>query len=98
VPINLATAHTSGTVRELALKYIAEIPVGQAVTADEIAERAACHKRTVTERMNQYPWKLTVRTGSGRSAIVYMSKETYDAHQERAGSGQGNETAKRPRR
>lgn len=97
MPIDLATAQTGGTVRELALRYIAELPPGQALTAAEIAERAQVSPRSVLGSLRTYPWKMLVRVEGVRATTAYMSKETYESHQERSGGGQGTQT-KRPRR
>lgn len=97
MPIDLSTVQAGGTVRELALRYIAELPAGQALTAAEIAERAQVNPRSVLGSMKNYPWKLLVRVDGVRSTTVYMSKGTYEAHQERSGTGTSVKTPS-PRR
>ena len=99
MPIDLSTIVQSGTVREIALRMIAELKPGLALTALEIAARARSHPRSVTQCMADYPWKMTIRGEKSRSQIVYMSKATYEAHEKREGEQVEQAVAEpRPRR
>jgi hypothetical protein len=98
MPIDLSTVAHAGTVREIALRMIADLKPGTALSAAEIAQRARCNPRSVLQCLADYPWKLTIRGERGRSIIVYTNKETHEAHQERAGGGTSNKTTNPARR
>lgn len=87
MPIDLSTVTHTGTVREIALTMIADLKPGQAITAYEIAARAHVTPRAVLQTMQSYPWKMLVRQPNVRASTAYMSKETYEAHQERSELG-----------